>query len=188
MKVMLKLVLDCEPDAAWHALRSPAGLREVVSPWLDFSSREPQGFPAQWPAGEHLMTALALRSIEVGTEVVDISYPTALPAGVRMIRDSGGGRSGLMRGLQSWDHRMAVSPDPAGSGGTLYRDRVEFGGPLAAASWYPVWLFWQWRAARLKQLAPSWSDEGDGVADAAAQQHPQATAELAPAPPAGASA
>ena len=45
MIVMLKVVLDCDPDAAWHALRSPAALREVVSPWLDFASLEPQGFP-----------------------------------------------------------------------------------------------------------------------------------------------
>lgn len=173
MKVMLKLVLDCEPDAAWHALRSPAALREVVSPWLDFSSLEPHGFPAQWPAGEHLMTALALRSIDVGTEAVNISYPTRVPAGVRMMRDTGGGRSGLVGGLRSWDHRMAVSADPAGSGGTLYRDRVEFGGPFAAASWYGVWAFWQWRAARLTQLAPTWSDEGDGPTDAGARQHPE---------------
>ncbi|KQW08103.1 hypothetical protein ASC66_03945 [Leifsonia sp. Root4] len=164
MIVMLKVVLDCDPDAAWHALRSPAALREVVSPWLDFASLEAGGFPAQWPEGEHLMTTLALRTIAVGTSAVDVSYPGGLPDGVRMLRDTGGMRSGPGAIIRSWDHRMAVSPDPAGSGGTLYRDRLRFGGPLAAASWYPVWLFWQWRAARLRQLAPTWSAEGAATA------------------------
>lgn len=162
---MLKLVLDCEPDAAWHALRSPAALREVVSPWLDFSSLEPGGFPAQWQEGEHLMTALALRTLAVGTDAVDISYPGGLPPGVRMLRDRGGIRSGLLgRGLRGWDHRMAVSPAPPAPGSdtarTLYRDRLELHGPLAPAAWYPVWAFWQWRGARLVRLAPTWSAEG----------------------------
>ena len=31
MRVLLKLTLDCTPDAAWRALRSPAVLREVVA-------------------------------------------------------------------------------------------------------------------------------------------------------------
>ncbi len=159
MKVMLKLVLDCTPDAAWHALRSPAALREVISPWLDFEPIAPPTFPTQWPEGEHLMTVLALRTLAVGTQTIDVSYPTNVPDGVRMLRDSGGGKSGLLTALQGWNHRMAISPDPAGSGGTLYRDRLEFSGPLAAASWLSVWAFWQWRAVRLTQLAPSWSHE-----------------------------
>ncbi|PPL20097.1 hypothetical protein [Microterricola pindariensis] len=154
MIVQLKLVLDCEPDAAWHALQSPAGLREVASPWLDFASLEPEGLPTQWPNGEHLMRALALRTVQVGTVSVDISRPGGLPREVRMLRDTGGLRGGLGRGLHEWDHRMAVSPTP---GGTLYRDRLRFRGRLAGASWYPIWLFWQWRGLRLRQLAPTWS-------------------------------
>lgn len=165
MKVMLKIVLDCTPDTAWRALRSPAVLREVVSPWLDFAPIKPPVFPTQWPQGEQTMTALALRSIAVGTEAIDIEYPTNVPSGVRMLRDKGGGRSGLLAALHGWDHRMAVSADPAGSGGTLYRDKLEFSGPFAVAAWYPSWLFWQWRGMRLRQLAATWSDDGDSHAD-----------------------
>lgn len=154
---MLKLVLDCDPDAAWRAIRSPAVLREVAAPWLDFASREPGGFPTVWPVGEHRVDALALRAFPVGEEVIDLSFPGGLPSGVRMMRDGGGGRSGVMAALTSWNHRMAISPDPSGSGRTLYRDRLEFSaGPLGAAAWYPTWLFWQWRGLRLKQLAPTW--------------------------------
>lgn len=159
MIVQLKLVLDCEPDAAWHALQSPAALREVVSPWLDFAPAAPEPLPAQWAQGEHLMRALALRTLAVGTVAIDISRPGGLPSGVRMLRDTGGLRGSLGRGLREWDHRMAVSP--AAGGGTLYRDRLRFSGPLAAPSWYPIWLFWQWRALRLRQLAPTWSFDGE---------------------------
>ncbi|MFC6356811.1 hypothetical protein [Luethyella okanaganae] len=160
MRVLLKLVLDCDPDAAWRAIRSPAVLREVVTPWLDLSSLEPGGFPTQWSEGEHRVRALAFRSLPVGDEVIDLSFPTALSPGVRMMRDGGGGRSGIMAGLRDWDHRMAVSPDPGGSGGTLYRDRlIVRAGVLTPAIWYSIWAFWQWRGHRLRQLAPSWSFE-----------------------------
>ncbi len=159
MIVQLKLALECEPDAAWHALQSPAGMREVASPWLDFAARGGDPLPARWPDGEHLLRALALRTIEVGTVAVDISRPGGLPAGVRMVRDTGGLRGGLGRGIRDWDHRMAVSAAPGG--GTLYRDRLRFSGPLAGPSWYPLWLFWQWRGLRIQQLARTWSDEGE---------------------------
>jgi hypothetical protein len=63
-----------------------------------------------------------------------------------------------MAGITHWNHRMAISPDPAGSGGTLYRDRLEFSaGALSAVAWYPTWVFWQWRGLRLRQLAPTWA-------------------------------
>ncbi|MEJ3404500.1 hypothetical protein WDJ51_07130 [Rathayibacter sp. YIM 133350] len=152
---MLKLVLDCDPDAAWRALRSPAVLREVAAPWLDFASREPGGFPTVWQAGPHSVDALALRMWAVGEEVIDLSFPDGLPEGVRMLRDGGGGRSGVMGALSTWDHRMAVSAAPGGK--TLYRDRLRFdAGAITPAIWYPTWLFWQWRGLRLRQLAPTW--------------------------------
>jgi len=89
MRVLLKLTLDCTPDAAWRALRSPAVLREVVAPWLDFSSLEQDGLPTTWPEGPHRVRALAFRRFPAGEELVDVSYPGGLPTGVRMLRDSG---------------------------------------------------------------------------------------------------
>lgn len=169
MRVLLKLTLDCEPDAAWRALRSPAVLREIVAPWLDLRSLEPEGFPTQWAPGRHRVQPLALRRWPAGEELVDLSFAEGpadgLPAGVRMLRDGGGAVSGPFAMFRSWEHRMAVSPAPGGR--TLYRDRlvVSSGSALGdALAWYPVWAFWQWRGARLQALAPSWSHEPEAGA------------------------
>jgi hypothetical protein len=52
---------------------------------------------------------------------------------------------------------MAISPDPAGTGKTLYRDQLIFSaGPATLAAWPALWSFWQWRMQQLKRLAPSW--------------------------------
>jgi hypothetical protein len=80
---------------------------------------------------------------------------------VRILRDTGRGISGAVAAMARWDHRMAVSPDPAGTGKTLYRDQLIFtagrgAGPATLAMWPAFWAFWQWRMLRLKQLAPSW--------------------------------
>ena len=165
MRVLLKLELDCTPDAAWRAIRSPAVLREVVAPWLDFDSLEPEGLPTVWPEGRHRVQALAFRRYAAGEEVVDVSYPGGLPSGVRMLRDGGGALTGPLAVFDSWDHRMAVSALPGGR--TLYRDQLRAtAGALDVLAWYPTWAFWQWRGMRLRQLAPSWSFDPPGTADA----------------------
>jgi hypothetical protein len=167
MRVLLKLTLDCPADAAWRALHSPAVLREVVAPWLDFDSATGDGLPTTWTEGRFHVRPLALRRFPVGEEVMDLSHPGGLPAGVRMLRDGGGGVSGPFAAFQSWDHRMAVSALPDGR--TLYRDqlRATTGNPVAdAALWYPTWAFWQWRGARLRALAPGWRYDVPGSADA----------------------
>ena len=167
MRVLLKLTLDCTPDAAWRALRSPAVLREVVAPWLDFSSLEHGGLPTTWPEGQHRVRALAFRRFPAGEEVVDVSYPGGLPTGVRMLRDGGGALTGPLAVFDRWDHRMAVSELPDGR--TLYRDQLRArAGALDLVAWYPTWAFWQWRGLRLQQLAPTWSFDPPGTADAEA--------------------
>ncbi|GAA1787287.1 hypothetical protein [Agromyces lapidis] len=167
MRVLLRLTLDCTPDAAWRAIRSPAVLREVVAPWLDFESLEPGGLPPVWPEGRHRVRALAFRRYPAGDEFVDIDYPGGLPEGVRMLRDGGGAITGPLAVFRRWDHRMAVSALPDGR--TLYRDRLlASAGPWEPAAWYPTWLFWQWRGRRLRELAPGWSYDPPGTADAAA--------------------
>ncbi|MCD2441607.1 hypothetical protein LQ757_04885 [Agromyces sp. SYSU K20354] len=164
MRVLLKLELDCTVDAAWRAIRSPAVLREVVAPWLDLTSLEPGGLPTVWPEGSHRMRALAFRRFPAGDERVDVSYPGGLPAGVRMLRDAGGALTGPLAMFDRWDHRMAVSPLPGGR--TLYRDQLlAHAGALDLVAWYPTWAFWQWRGARMKQLAPGWSFDPPGTAD-----------------------
>ena len=47
MRILLKFVLDCDPDVAWDAIRSPSILKDVSFPLASFTSLEHGGFPAQ---------------------------------------------------------------------------------------------------------------------------------------------
>ncbi|GAA1844546.1 hypothetical protein [Agromyces salentinus] len=176
MRVMLKLELECTPDAAWRALHSPAVLREVVAPWLDFGSLEDGGLPTTWSAGRHRLQPRAFGRFPVGEEVIDLGYPGGLPDGVRMLRDGGGAVSGPFALFDRWDHRMAVSALPGGR--TLYRDRlIAHAGALDLVAWYPTWAFWQWRGLRLRALAPTWSFDPPGTADAMSTDEPAGPAD-----------
>ena len=166
VRVLLKLILDCDPDAAWRALQSPTAFREVALPWVDFRSDEPAGFPTVWDSAEHRVTVRALGAFTVGTQAIRLdTLRSADPRerATRILRDSGGGTGGALSVIPHLDHRMAVAPDPAGPGAdgrlrTLYRDRlVVRAGVLTPLAWYGLWAFWQWRGVRLRRLAPSWA-------------------------------
>jgi hypothetical protein len=154
MRILLKFPLDCDPDAAWKALRSPTVFRAVAAPWLTFQSREPDGFPAEWTAGGHPVSAKALGLLPVGDQVIDLSFEERSD-GVKLVRDYGGGTSGALAVVTTWRHTMAVAP--SADGRTLYRDRLIVGAGLATLPvWFGMWLFWQWRGLRIRQLAPGW--------------------------------
>ena len=158
MKVLLKLILDCDPHAAWRAIQSPAVFREASSPFLDFDSLELKGFPSRWNEGDHPVKVKAGGAVGVGEQVIDIHLEPNKHPGVSIVRDSGFGVSGFTSLITKWDHRMAIAADPAGTGKTLYRDRLVFeAGPMTAAIWPSMWAFWQLRGARLKALAPGWT-------------------------------
>jgi hypothetical protein len=153
MRVLLKAVLDCEPDAAWRAVRSPAVMREVAWPFLGFSSLDGE-FPERWTPGPHPVAVNALGLVPVGEQVIDISYRRRGDADIQI--DSGRGLSGTLELVTAWEHSIAISP--ASGGGTLYRDRLVVGvGPATLAAWPAYWTFWQWRLARLRRLAPTWA-------------------------------
>ena len=158
MRVLLKEILDCSPDAAWRALRSPAVFREVSSPVVSVESLEMDGFPTIWEPGEHPVSLTALGLMPMGDQVIRLTMATTRKDGVRILRDTGRGVSGPLASVTLWDHRMAVSPDPAGTGKTLFRDQLIFRtGALTLASWPVFWALWQWRLHQLKRLAPNWS-------------------------------
>lgn len=155
MRVLLKLELDCAPDDAWRAIRSPQVFQEVSAPLSTFTSLEIGGFPELWQAGEHPVRMSAAGLFPVGQQVIDVSFPDA-PAGVRVMRDSGRGLSGPLALVTQWEHSMAISAAPDGK--TLYRDQLIFSaGILTPLLWPLYWAFWQWRGAALRRLAPSWS-------------------------------
>jgi len=156
MRVLLKLVLDCDPDDAWRALQSPEVFAAVAGPITTFRSLEPGGFPASWAPGEHRVAGRLFGVVPVGEQVIDLAM-SEQPGGVRMLRDTGGGTSGPVAAITRWEHTMVVSS--AGRGRTLYRDRLVFEvGGVSALAWPVFWAYWQWRALRLKTLAPTWKD------------------------------
>ena len=117
---MLKQVLDCEPDAAWRAIRSPEVFRAVSSPLLTFASAEPLG--QTWAQGEHPVTARLLGLIPVGAQVIDLTFTQR--GDVRFVHDTGAPTSGALSVVSYWHHTMAVSP--TNDGRTLFRDRLLF--------------------------------------------------------------
>jgi hypothetical protein len=167
VRVLLKLILDCDPDAAWRAIRSPAVFREVSSPLVHIESLAPGGFPTVWEPGRHPVLMRGGGVLPMGEQVIRLDFETMQRGAVRVVHDSGRGVSGPVTALRLWDHRMAVAPDPAGTGKTLYRDQLVLGaGVLTPFAWYALWAFWQWRGHRLQQLAPGWAFDGGGAGDA----------------------
>ena len=153
MHVLLKQVLDCTPDAAWNAVRSPEVFRAVASPLLSFTSEEPHGFPTTWPQGEHPVTAKLLGLIPVGRQTIDLTFTER--GDVRFVHDTGEPISGALGIVSYWHHTMAISP--TSDGRTLFRDRLLFDAePVSLAVWPAMWAFWQWRALQIKRLAPRW--------------------------------
>jgi hypothetical protein len=183
MRVLLKLLLDCDPDAAWRALQSPTAFREVAFPFVDFRSDDPDGFPTRWDTDEHRVRVRALGAFTVGTQAIRLdTLRSADPreASTRILRDTGGGTGGLLAAVPHLDHRMAVAPDPAGPDAlgrlrTLYRDRlIVRAGALTPVAWYGFWAFWQWRGRRLQRLAPTWAyDPTDAAERSAGSKTPQ---------------
>jgi hypothetical protein len=154
VRILLKFVIDCPPDAAWWALRSPAVFRAVGRPFVTFESLEKNGFPEVWSPGIHPVSAKAFGRLNMGEQIIDLSYPRRHD-GVRMEVDSGGSLNGAMSIITRWHHTMAVSA--TGDGRTLYRDRLVFSAGLMTILLWPVlWTFWQWRGRRIRRLSRDW--------------------------------
>lgn len=161
MRILLKLVLDCPPDAAWRALHSSRAIAELYGPLLEMSPLE--AHPAtSLEAGDDVPVQLrALGAIPVGRQLISVSERAAGDADgpVRIFRDSGIPLTGPLSALDVWDHQMAVSAVPGDPSRTLWRDRLVIGGAAALPLWPVLWATWQYRAMRLRALAPTWSYE-----------------------------
>jgi ligand-binding SRPBCC domain-containing protein len=152
MRVALKLVLDCPPDAAWQALQSPAVFREVYQPLADVEPLDPPTFPEVWPDGPTLLRITSVSGlVPLGEQLMDLSRIER--DGVRILEDRGHAVTGPLAALTLWRHRMAVSA--TGEGTTLYRERLDFRGPASVPFWPVLWELWQFRAGKLKKLAPA---------------------------------
>lgn len=159
MRVLLKQTLNCTPDAAWRAMRSPAVLAEVYSPLMELDSLQRGGFPTIWSEGEHPVYLYGCGLVPMGTQTIDLAFRRVpdFPR-VRMLRDSGHPTSGILSLITRWEHKIAISDGMASDDTCLYRDQLVFSAGAATPLVWPVlWLMWQWRGLKLKRLASTWS-------------------------------
>lgn len=162
MRVLLKLVIDCDADAAWRAVHSPRAVAELYGPLVDLAPLLPGGLPTAWAPGDDVPVQLsALGILPLGRQLIHMSerFSDGPDRPVRIFRDSGIPLTGPLSSLDVWDHQMAVSPAPGDPSKTLWRDRLVIGGPTAPAFWPLLWAVWQWRGARIAALAPSWAHD-----------------------------
>ncbi|WP_029145621.1 hypothetical protein [Microbacterium luticocti] len=159
MRILVKLVVDCDADAAWRALHSPRALAELDGPFVERDSLA--GLPTAWRPGDDTIVQLSLGPVPLGRQLIDISEIHRDDHGrrVRILRDTGIPLSGPLAALDVWDHQMAVSPAPGDPARTLWRERLVIGGAAAPALWPVLWTIWQWRSARIRALAPTWAHD-----------------------------
>lgn len=172
MRILLKLVIDCDADAAWRALHSPRAVAELYGPLLEMSPLEPAGLPTSWEPDAEMAVQLSLAgALPLGRQLIHASDRVTDDSNgaVRIFRDSGMPLTGPLATLDVWDHQMAISPAPGDPAKTLWRDRLVIRGAAAPALWPMLWVTWQWRAARIKALAHTWAyDPPPAEQDAAA--------------------
>lgn len=158
MHVQLKLTLAASPDTVRDALANPEVMVAVTRPIVVYRSEEPGGFPRRWDDTARRVSARILGVLPLGRTHVDLRWYQVGDAVVQ--EDTGRGIDGSFS-IMRIRHRMAVSKAPLSSGlprGTLLRDRLEFhAGVFTPFLWPGLWLMWQWRGFRMRQLAPTWT-------------------------------
>lgn len=166
MRILLKLVLDCDADAAWRALHSPRAVAELYGPLVGLDPMAAEGLPGTFDSGADVPVRMTLGgAVPLGAQLIHVSDRSVDASGgsVRILRDSGIPLTGPLASLDVWDHQMAVSPAPGDPAKTLWRDRLVIGGPAAVVLWPVLWAVWQWRGVRLRQLAPTWAHDPENA-------------------------
>lgn len=160
MRILLKFVVDCDPDAAWRALHSPRAVAELYGPLLDVEALGTM--PTSFESGNDVPVQMSVAGlVPVGRQLISVADRETRDGNgrVRVFRDWGVPLTGPLAALDVWDHQMAVSAAPGDPSKTLWRERLTIGGAAAPALWPGLWATWQWRATRIKALAPTWAHD-----------------------------
>lgn len=170
MRILLKLELDCTPDAAWRALHSPRAVAELYGPLVEMGPMAGALPPTLEHGADVPVELRALGLFPAGKQLIHVEdrFVEDSRGPVRIFRDSGIPLTGPLALLDVWDHQMAVSPAPGDPTKTLWRDRLVIGGAAAAPLWPALWAAWQYRGIRLRALAPTWSYEPESADEAGA--------------------
>lgn len=169
MRILLKFVIDCDPDAAWRALHSPRAVAELYGPLLDVDALGEM--PTSFTSGDDVPVQMSLAgALPLGRQLISVAdrETTDGHGRVRVFRDWGVPLTGPLAALDVWDHQMAVSEAPGDPGRTLWRERLTIGGAAAPVLWPGLWAMWQWREGRIRALAPTWAydpETADGASD-----------------------
>lgn len=182
MRIDLRFTIDCDPEAAWHAVHSPAVAAELYGSLMQLEPLTPLperfGSAADPGTGSGRTEAHAEAEAEVelrlagllpiGRQVIRIRDETwgAGASLVRTMHDEGRPLSGPLALLTGWHHRMTITPVPGDPNRAVWRDRLAFGGSIALAAWPVMRITWAWRARRIRRLAPTWRSaeaNGDGT-------------------------
>jgi len=168
MRILLKLVIDCDADAAWRALHSPRAVAELYGPLLEMTPLAAEGLPTSLEPGADVPVTMSAAGVPIGGQLIHVSdrYVEDSHGPVRILRDSGIPLTGPLAALDVWDHQMAVSPAPGDASKTLWRDRLVIGGAAAPALWPVLWATWQWRGARIRAMAPTWAHDPEPAREA----------------------
>ncbi|GAB2711896.1 hypothetical protein BKA24_002990 [Microbacterium marinum] len=185
MRILLKLELDCTPDAAWRALHSSRAIAELYGPLIEMVPLEAQPATSLESGADVPVQLRALGALDIGRQLIHVEdrYTEDSHGPVRILRDSGIPLTGPLSQLDVWDHQMAVSAVPGHPDKTLWRDRLVIGGIAAGPLWPLLWATWQYRAMRLRALAPTWSYEPEPTPDAASTEAANTAATTEPAAP-----
>ena len=157
MRILQKLVLDCDPDAAWRALHSPAVFAELYGPLVSVRPLGSDAIPSLWEQGRDTAVRIAAGPVPLGTQLIATADRTKDDGAVRILRDAGTPLTGPLATLDVWDHQMAVSAAPGDPSRTLWRERLTIAGPTAPVLWPALWSIWRLRSVRLRRLAPTWA-------------------------------
>ena len=170
MRILLKLVIDCDADAAWRALHSPRAVSELYGSLVRLESAETEGLPTRWEPGTDAVVDLSVGGVlPLGRQLIHASDRTVRDSRgeVRVFRDSGMPLTGPLAALDVWDHQLAVAPAPDDPSRTLWRERLTIAGRVAPLLWPGLWAAWQWRALRIRALAPSWAHDPEPTPESA---------------------
>lgn len=146
MKVMVETILQLPAAEVLARVRTPALLRYVAAPLMQFVPLDPPRFPDHWAEGPYRVSTRLFSVVPLGQQTIDISFD-GLPGDTFAIRDNGHGEL-----AQRWDHRIEAIA--IGERETLYRDTIEIeAGVLTPFVWLFAQVFYRHRQRRWRLLA-----------------------------------